>query len=196
MKALQTIQQKLKAPKSQYNSFGEYSYRNQVDILEAVKPLLAETNSELTLSDKLIGIGDSIFVEATATLTATNEHGNSESQSSTAYAKHAREIKKMQDAQITGSTSSYARKYALNGLFLIDDTRDSDSTNDHGESKPKAKPVAKAEPVKKDWLTPTLASWAYVVKRMKEGVSLEIIKQSFNISTSDEKKLLDEIKTK
>lgn len=116
---LTEIQQKLKAPKNQYNSFGGYNYRNCEDILEAVKPLLGA--SVLTLSDSIINVGDRYYVEATATfidgdlVTSTN-----------AFARETDVKKGMDPAQITGSASSYARKYALNGLFLIDDTKDPD----------------------------------------------------------------------
>lgn len=127
MEILNNIQKELKAPKNQYNSFGKYNYRNCEDILEAVKPLLK--NAILTLSDEVVNIGNHNYVKATATLT----DGDTQT-TATAYAREAVEQKGMNDAQITGSSSSYARKYALNGLFLIDDTKDDDSTNTHGKS--------------------------------------------------------------
>jgi hypothetical protein len=123
---LQEIQQQLKAPKNQYNSFGKYNYRNCEDILEAVKPLLGD--SILLLSDEVVNIGNHNYVKATAKF--KDEKGTAEV---TAYAREAIEQKGMNDAQITGSSSSYARKYALNGLFLIDDTKDDDATNTHGK---------------------------------------------------------------
>ena len=127
MEILNKIQKELKAPKNQYNSFGKYHYRNCEDILEAVKPLLG--TAILTLSDEVVNIGDSNYVKATATITDGDKQA-----SATAYAREAKEQKGMNDAQITGSSSSYARKYALNGLFLIDDTKDDDTTNTHGKS--------------------------------------------------------------
>jgi len=133
MEALKTIQSKLVAPKGQYNSFGNYKYRSCEDILEAVKPLLQETESTLTLSDEVMQLGDRYYVKATATLTNDNK-----SISVSAYARESETKKGMDSAQITGAASSYARKYALNGLFAIDDTKDSDATNKHDkQSEPK-----------------------------------------------------------
>lgn len=123
MKELISIQSELKAPKGQYNSFGKYNYRSAEDILEAVKPLLKKHNCILTLSDALENIGSRYYVKATATL--TEESG--ESISITAYAREEETKKGMDGSQITGTASSYARKYALNGLFLIDDTKDTDT---------------------------------------------------------------------
>lgn len=140
MKELINIQSELKAPKSQFNSFGKYSYRSAEDILETVKPLLKKYDCLLTISDEMVVLGDRYYVKATATLSAKD--GNYTS--TTAYAREE-EVKKGMDAsQITGSTSSYARKYALNGLLCIDDTKDSDSTNTHGKEEP-AKPATKAK---------------------------------------------------
>lgn len=124
---LQEIQQALKVPKSQYNSFGKYNYRNCEDILEAVKPLLGE--SRLILTDEVVNIGSHNYVKATACF-----YSGEEATEVSAYAREAVEQKGQNDAQITGSTSSYARKYALNGLFLIDDAKDDDFTNTHGKT--------------------------------------------------------------
>lgn len=132
MDALKKIQQELKAPKSQFNSFGKYHYRSAEDILEAVKPLLAKHNAVLTLSDDVIEIGGRIYVKATATLKAD------ETVQVTAFAREPLEKRGMDDSQITGTASSYARKYALNGLFLIDDTKDADT--DEYANQIKAKP--------------------------------------------------------
>lgn len=119
------IQRDLKAPKGQYNSFGKYHYRSAEDILNSVKPLLADKGLVLTISDEILQIGTRFYVEATATLTdGTNTIMN------TALAREDDGAKGMTGAQVTGSTSSYARKYALNGLFAIDDTKDADATND------------------------------------------------------------------
>jgi hypothetical protein len=119
MKQLNKIQKELKSPKSQRNSFGKYNYRNAEDILEAVKPLLGETI--LTISDEMVMLGDRFYVKATATL----QEGE-KTTSVSAYAREPLEQKGMSAGQVTGSTSSYARKYALNGLFCIDDTKDAD----------------------------------------------------------------------
>lgn len=116
------IQTGLKAPKNQYNSFGEYRYRSCEDILEAVKPMLKDRGLVLTISDDIVQVGERYYVKATATITdGVNSISNS------AFAREMLEKKKMDDSQITGATSSYARKYALNGLFCIDDTKDADA---------------------------------------------------------------------
>lgn len=124
------IQQNLKAPKGQYNSFGNYKYRACEDILEAVKPLLAETKTTLVIGDEMLMIGDRYYVKAIASLFDTE---TKEKISNAAFAREDEERKKMDGSQLTGSASSYARKCALNGLFAIDDTKDSDYTNDGTE---------------------------------------------------------------
>ena len=126
MKELIAIQAELKAPKGQTNKFGGYKYRSCEDILEAVKPLLQKYNAALTLTDDIIQIGGDVFVKATATFYAESSAPVAVS----AFARHPKEKKGMDDSQITGAASSYARKYALNGLFCIDDTRDAD-TNEY-----------------------------------------------------------------
>ena len=127
---LQKIQTELKAPKGQYNSFGKYKYRSCEDILEAVKPILAKYNASITLSDSLEYIGNRYYIKATATL----HIAESESCQVTAFAREEEEKKGMDGSQITGTASSYARKYALNGLLAIDDTKDSDATNDKAKN--------------------------------------------------------------
>lgn len=119
-KKLWTIQQSLNAPKGQYNKFGGYAYRSAEDILEAVKPLLQ--NVTLMVSDEIVLIGDRYYVKATATLS-----DGEDSISATAFAREEKEQKGMTAGQLTGATSSYARKYALNGLFCIDDAKDPDT---------------------------------------------------------------------
>lgn len=118
------IQAELKAPKGQMNKFGGYKYRSCEDILEAVKPLLAKNRLILTISDSLEYIGDRYYIHATATLLDTESE---EAVSNSAYARESETKKGMDDSQITGTASSYARKYALNGLFCIDDTKDADT---------------------------------------------------------------------
>ena len=142
---LTEIQHRLKAPKSQYNSFGKYKYRNCEDILEALKPICNKFNSAIVLSDELVTIGDRYYVKATATLYCFNENKEKfsafsaefETISSEAYAREELDKKGMDGSQVTGASSSYARKYALNGLFGIDDTKDSDSTNEGGKTENK-----------------------------------------------------------
>ena len=137
---LMKVQSKLKAPKGQYNSFGKYSYRSCEDILEALKPLLAEVEAIVNVSDEVKLIGDRFYVEATA-MFLDCETGDSIV--AKAYAREDESKKGMDLAQVTGSVSSYARKYALNGLFAIDDNKDADSTNTHGkEIKPNMTPVS------------------------------------------------------
>lgn len=123
---LMNIQQELKAPKGQYNSFGKYAYRSCEDILEAVKPLLRKEKVVLTISDELQYIGNRYYIKATATLIDTESEATI---NNSAYAREEETKKGMDGSQITGASSSYARKYALNGLFGIDDNKDSDTTN-------------------------------------------------------------------
>lgn len=123
---LMNIQQELKAPKGQYNNFGKYAYRSCEDILEAVKPLLKKEKVVLTISDELQYIGNRYYIKATATLIDTESEATI---SNNAYAREEETKKGMDGSQITGASSSYARKCALNGLFGIDDNKDSDTTN-------------------------------------------------------------------
>lgn len=125
MKELITIQSELKAPKTQVNRFGGYKYRKAEDILEAVKPLLAKQKCTLIITDDIVMVGNRIYVKATATI--KNEKG--EFEETTGWAREEETKKGMDGSQITGASSSYARKYALNGLFAIDDNADSDTTN-------------------------------------------------------------------
>lgn len=129
---LLAIQTKLKAPKGQYNSFGKYSYRSAEDILEAVKPLNAEQGVLLTITDEIKEVGGRIYVVATATVS----DGTDELKVS-AFAREPENKKGMDDSQITGATSSYARKYALNGLYAIDDNKDAD-TDEHKQQQENA----------------------------------------------------------
>ena len=127
---LMTVQTKLRAPKGQYNSFGKYSYRSCEDILEALKPLLAEVGAIVNVSDEIKLIGDRFYVEATASFIDVE---TGERMIAKASAREAETKKGMDDSQVTGSVSSYARKYALNGLFAIDDNKDADSLNKHNK---------------------------------------------------------------
>lgn len=126
MKELIAIQSELKAPKSLFNKFGGYKYRKAEDILEAVKPLLNKQKCTLTITDDIVMVGNRIYVKATATI--KNEKG--ECETTAGWAREEETKKGMDGSQITGASSSYARKYALNGLFAIDDNADSDTTND------------------------------------------------------------------
>lgn len=134
------IQHKLKAPKGQYNSFGKYNYRSCEDILEGVKPLLKEHNLALLIDDEIVQIGERYYVKATAKITDGREFV-----SATAYAREPDIKKGMDESQITGATSSYARKYALNALLCIDDTKDAD-TMDNSK-----KPVQQTQETVYNW---------------------------------------------
>ena len=140
------IQGSLKAPKGQYNGFGRYKYRSCEDILEALKPLLVENKAAVTIKDSIVQIGDRYYVQAIATLIDVEAE---EKVSATAYAREALSKKGMDESQVTGATSSYARKYALNGLFAIDDNKDMDymqgqytdeNKGNNGRSKAKEEP--------------------------------------------------------
>lgn len=125
MKELINIQSNLKAPKTQLNRFGNYKYRKAEDILEAVKPLLKKENCTLTITDDIVMVGNRIYVKATATL----KNSKNETEYTVGWAREEETKKGMDPSQVTGASSSYARKYALNGLFAIDDNADSDTTN-------------------------------------------------------------------
>ena len=135
---LSTVQNLLRSPKNQYNAFGKYKYRNLEDILEAVKPLLYGSKLTLVICDEPVLHGDRTYIRATAILVDTEKP--EEKIINIAYAREALTKKGQDDSQITGATSSYARKYCLNGLFLIDDTKDADSMDN---KKPEAKPESK-----------------------------------------------------
>lgn len=143
MNRLINIQNELKVPKNQYNSFGNYNFRSCEDILEAVKPLLKAAKLSLIISDEIINVGARFYVKATVKL--IDENGK-ELISTSAVAREEENKKGMDASQITGSTSSYARKYALNGLFAIDDNKDADTTNTHNktETKTTKQPTTKA----------------------------------------------------
>jgi len=128
-KKLQEIQSSLKAPKGQTNKFGGYQYRSCEDILTALKPLLEKQGCCLVINDQIVEVAGRVYVLAIASL---RDNDSDEAVSATAYAREAETKKGMDEAQITGSASSYARKYALNGLFAIDDSKDPDATNTHG----------------------------------------------------------------
>lgn len=132
LEVLNKIQCELKAPKTQMNKFGGYAYRSCEDILEAVKPLLQKYEAALTIGDEIIAVADRIYVKATATL-----KGKDGEVSVSAYAREPASKKGSDESQITGAASSYARKYALNGLFAIDDAKDADATNTHEDARDK-----------------------------------------------------------
>lgn len=149
MERLVKIREELKCPKNQYNSFGKYSYRSCEDILEAVKPLLSKYELSLTISDEIVQVGERYYVKATCHL---HDKDGKELMSNTAYAREEEEKKGQDGSQITGTSSSYARKYCLNGLFLIDDTKDADTDEYANENnkESKSKKEVKFEPITQD----------------------------------------------
>lgn len=184
MKELQEIQSLLKAPKNQFNKFGKFNYRSCEDILEAVKPLLVQHKCILILNDDVVNIGDRYYVKATATI--RSEKG--EECSSTAYAREADDKSGMDSAQITGSASSYARKYALNGLFCIDDNKDPDSSKNRS-----ARSSADADGKPKPELTPSHVKWDACVRNVKSGkYSVDDLRGHYTISAEVERRLIAE----
>ena len=143
---LAEIQKELKAPKGQRNNFGKYNYRSAEDILEAVKPLSSKRALSVTISDEVVEVGTRIYVKSTVKLSS-----DSDSIEAVAFAREPEDKKGMDSAQVTGATSSYARKYAMNGLFAIDDTKDADATNVGSDDapQPKSAPVKRQAPVAK-----------------------------------------------
>ena len=129
------VQNKLKAPKNQFNKFGNYAYRNCEDILEALKPILSEVKAVVNISDEVVLVGERYYIKATVKFIDAE---TGEIVEASAMAREEENKKGMDSSQLTGSTSSYARKYALNGLFAIDDTKDSDTTNTHGKEDSKS----------------------------------------------------------
>ena len=156
--AYSNIQFELKAPKGQYNSFAKYNYRSCEDILEAVKPILHKYKANLNLSDEVVVIGDRFYVKATATLMVEGQ-----SISTCAYAREPEDKKGLDGSQITGTASSYARKYALNGLFCIDDTKDAD-TDEYAKQNQKTAPA----PAKQTFDS-THPQWQRILDAMAQG---------------------------
>lgn len=166
------IQSKLKAPKGQYNEYGKYYYRSCEDIFEAVKPLLAETGTALVMKDEIVEINGRFYVKATAVLMTEDEEITN-----SAYAREEETKKGMDASQITGSCSTYARKYALNGLFLIDDTKDADTMDNREE--PKKEALKKEAPKKEQKAEPKTAKEQTeedLNRRVTEGEVERIIK--------------------
>lgn len=183
------IQSELKAPKNQYNNFGKYNYRSQEDILEGLKPLLKKYDVLLTISDDIVMVSDRVYVMATVTATSINGQVSNK-----AYAREPENKKGMDESQITGTASSYARKYALNGMFLIDDTKDAD-TDEHKnqvENAPAKKPPVKKESDDKPWLNATAKDGSltkngeYTAQRLyNEETTWEVVLQSVKVSKKD-----------
>ena len=189
MNKLQEIQHRLKAPKGQYNSFGKYKYRSCEDILEAVKPILNEVGCTLTLSDEIVLIGERYYVKATARL-----KGQDVDEATVAYAREDSDKKGMDGSQITGTASSYARKYALNGLFCIDDTKDADTDEYANQNKAKSASTTSSTEQKKE--KPVLDSnhphWQKILDRMAEGKgSIAKLQETYIVPAHAEKAITD-----
>ena len=180
MESLIKIQSELKAPKNQLNKFGGYNYRSCEDILEAVKPLLIKHGCTLTIHDEVKELGGILFIEATASIQKGDE-----GRSVTAQAGINPERKGMDIAQSFGASSSYARKYALNGLFLIDDTKDPDATNTHDNEPKKAQQKEDTRP----WLNK--ADFDKASDYLRKGGSIDVIKAKYRIS----KEMMESIQT-
>jgi hypothetical protein len=183
MKELVSIQQELKAPKGQYNSFGKYHYRSCEDILEAVKPILGKHSCILLLSDEIVFIEGRHYLKATATI--FNSEGTRVAVS--ALAREPLDKKGMDDSQITGMASSYARKYALNGLFCIDDTKDADTMdNTQSKSQPTPKPLS-APKSDKPMMHQGHENWTKLLQSILDGkATLEQYKKKYFFPEADE----------
>jgi len=205
---LADIQALVKVPKSNRNEFGKYNFRSASDILEIVKPIVNPLGFFVTLGDEIVSVGGSNYVKATATLS-----NGTQVYSESALAREGVEQKGMQDAQITGSTSSYARKYALSGLFAIDDTKDPDATNDHGQAKKdvpktpeKPKQELKKTEAKADSSTSVLperkvltkesVNWLPTVEKLKKGLTMDIVEKFYILADKDKAELISYIPEK
>ena len=179
---LMRIQTEIKAPKNLYNSFGNYKYRNAESICEAVKPYLAKENVSLVLDDEIVDVGGRIYVKATAQLM---DNENEDVIAVSAYARESATKKGMDDSQITGAASSYARKYALNGIFLLDDTKDADSDeykNQADAMTEKQKAEEEAENLGKQKVTEVMAK-ALEQRCKNEGVPVEFLLNSYKVAS-------------
>ena len=176
---LMLIQANLKAPKNQKNAFGWYNYRSCEDILEAVKPLLYDTQTTLTVSDEMVAVGDRIYVKATAVLKDAETWEIIES--NTAYARESESKKWMDDSQITWATSSYARKYALNGLFCIDDVKDADATNDHWKAVKTEKKSESKEDNPQWWFQKAVSNTKFMAQCLDEDDFIGKIKSKYTV---------------
>lgn len=187
---LAEVQSELKAPKGQRNNFGKYNYRSAEDIVESVKPLLNKRNLVLNVSDEMTLLGDRYYIKATASV-IDSEHDRIEA---VGYAREADTQSGMSAGQITGATSSYARKYALNGLFAIDDTKDLDSEEYQGKSTKSAPVSAPKGPFKSTndlpWLNKGSDDYAKVEKAIKDKkATIEDVLKKFKLSSVVRKEL-------
>lgn len=192
MSTLRTIQQELKSPKSEYNEFGGYSYRTKEKILEALKPLLAKTKSELTFQDELVLLGDWVFVKSAAVL-----NDGKMTYTAYGYARHASDLPKMQPGQVTGATSSYARKDALDALFLLNSSTDIDTMKPPVDVKAgtalRQQPIASGKGLV--WLNAGTKAYTAVLEDLKsKKTTLDEVKKTYRLSKPTEVKLINDIK--
>lgn len=174
---LLAIQTELKAPKAQFNNFGKYKYRNCEDILESLKPILAKNRATITISDDVVSVGNRIYIRATAKIVDTE---TGESVETTAYAREEESKKGMDGSQLTGSSSSYARKYSLNGLFAIDDTKDSDYCSSELNRPLKQKTKNELNQLIAEYAEKTDRSVGEIVNEVKSVVKKELSSVSEN----------------
>jgi hypothetical protein len=171
------IQSRLKAPKGQENKFGGYRYRSAEDIVEAVKPILLDYDAHLKITDEIVLIGDRFYVKATATIKIADVV----LEEATAFAREAEHKKGMDDAQVTGAASSYARKYALNGLLGIDDTKDADTMDNREQGKMTGKPVDS------DKVDRAVSFFKDKIDSDQIEITYEIVQAAYNRLNNDEK---------
>lgn len=185
---LLNIQTELKAPKNQYSDFGKYHYRSCEDILEGLKPLLVKYKATIVIEDEIVQIGDRYYIKATAKLLDWSNEGNFDYIQTTAYAREDENKAKMDLSQMTGSASSYARKYALNGLFAIDDTKDNDAQpkQDEAPGKPPAPPKPPTAP-KVEMITKTQQNEIFKLageKNYTPEAMVSYLKNTYNKASS------------
>ena len=174
LERLLSVQHELKAPKGQRNNFGNYNYRSAEDILEAVKPLLAKYSLLQTITDEVELIGDRYYIKATVTIYDVSDGIEAESVKVSAFARESDQKKGMDEAQVTGSASSYARKYALNGLYAIDDTKDAD-TDEYQSAQRQPKPTTATMPQPKRKAQPKKSG---TQKAIEAAFNLAIVKNN------------------
>lgn len=198
------IQEELHAPKNQRNSFGNYNYRSAEDIIEAVKPIAHKYGYSLNISDEVVEVGGRIYVKATASLIP--EDAKKTLHIAIGFAREEETKKGMDASQITGASSSYARKYALNGLLAIDDTKDSDATNQHDDSKNapiKASvgqsgsqfPFPQLKQGETKWLNENTQEFATIKALIEKGATMTEVRKYFSVSKKVSDKLLESVKT-
>ena len=179
-KKVTVLSDNLKVPKSRFNSFGNYNYRSLEDIYEAVKPKLSKYGLILTLEDDIISVGDRVYAKATATI-----RGEGDEIKVSAFAREAQVKKGMDDSQITGTASSYARKYALSGLFLLDDTKDADTDEYTKQTQAKPNSNAKKTPKPdndKPWLNEQTKEWEMAEEFIRSGGDVSRLYDTYKLS--------------